>query len=162
MLRVLLIVLAVLAVLVLLVIALVVVSLKRVVRDLQVGLDDLRRETIPLLDETRSALSRAGTDERKTEALLDAATSLTGTADAATRFAYRMVTNPFVKVLAFFTGTKRAVSALGDRTAPGGRIDRQLRAREAVVARRKAIRVESAEATSRTSGPRVGGGGEGE
>jgi hypothetical protein len=145
-----LIVLGVLALLVLVVLAATVFVLKRVVRDVQRGLDDLRRETVPLLAETRSALTKATAEERKADALLDAATSLTGTADAATRFAYRVVTNPFVKVLAFFTGTRRAVSSLGDATAPGGRADRRLKAQQHAVAKSRAIVVSNVESTPRS------------
>jgi hypothetical protein len=149
MLKALLITFAVIAVLVLGVVAVIAFTLRRLVRDLQSGLDDLRRETLPLLDQTRTALSKATTEDRRADALLDAATSLTGTADAASRFAYRMVTNPFVKVIAFFTGTKRAVKALGDATSPGGRADRQLQAKRRDLARRRAISTPSVESAQR-------------
>ena len=85
------------------------------------GLADLSRQTLPLLADTRSALRRADGANRKTDALIDVATSLTGTADSASRLAYKVVSNPLVKVLAFFTGTRRAVKRLADATAPRGR-----------------------------------------
>lgn len=126
MLRVLLIGLLLLVVSIVLGLVAVVLLLKRVVKDVQAGLDDLRRETLPLLDQTRTALAKSSSEERRADALIDAATSLTGTADAATRFAYRMVTNPFVKVIAFFTGTKRAVKTLSNVTAPGGAASKRI------------------------------------
>ncbi len=149
MLKALLITFAVIVVLVLVVVLVVVATMRRLVRDLQSGLDDLRRETLPLLDETRTALSKASIEDRRADALIDAATSLTGTADAASRFAYRMVTNPFVKVIAFLTGTRRAVKALGDTTTPGGRADRHLQAKRRDLARRGAIPTPSVESVQR-------------
>ena len=103
------------------------VLLRRLARDLSsvaAGLADLSRKTLPLLADTRSALRKADGANRKTDALLDVATSLTGTADSASRLAYKVVSNPLVKVLAFFTGTRRAAKRLADATAPGQRRDR--------------------------------------
>lgn len=90
------------------------------------GLADLSRQTLPLLADTRSALRKADGANRKTDALLDVATSLTGTADSASRLAYKVVSNPLVKVLAFFTGTRRAAKRLADVTAPGGRTAKRI------------------------------------
>ena len=100
------------------------VLLRRLARDLSsvaAGLADLSRKTLPLLADTRSALRKADGANRKTDALLDVATSLTSTADSASRLAYKVVSNPLVKVLAFFTGTRRAAKRLADATAPGRR-----------------------------------------
>ena len=100
------------------------VLLRRLARDLSsvaAGLADLSRKTLPLLADTRSALRKADGANRKTDALLDVATSLTSTADSASRLAYKVVSNPLVKVLAFFTGTRRAAKRLADVTAPGRR-----------------------------------------
>ena len=91
------------------------------------GLADLSRRTLPLLADTRSALRKADGANRRTDALLDVATSLTGTADSASRLAYKVVSNPLVKVLAFFTGTQRAAKRLADATAPRGRTPRRSR-----------------------------------
>ena len=91
------------------------------------GLADLSRQTLPLLADTRSALRKADGANRRTDALLDVATSLTSTADSASRLAFKVVSNPLVKVLAFFTGTRRAVKRLANATAPGGRAARRSR-----------------------------------
>ena len=77
-----------------------------------IGLDDLRAHTVPLLADTRSALRRAEGANRKADALIDAAASLTTTADNAARLATKVVSNPFVKVVAFFTGVGRGVRRL--------------------------------------------------
>lgn len=133
-----------------------VASLRRAVRKLSaavedqgVELADLRQQTVPLLADTRSALRKADRDNRKADALLDVATSLTGTADAASRLAYRAVTNPIVKVAAFATGTKRAAKEMASPTPPPDR-RRFSSARSGSIRRQKAIEVES---TQRPQGP---------
>ena len=96
-------------------------SLARLARDVATGLDDLRRETVTLLADTRTALRKEQGANRKLDALLDSAESLTGTADSAGRLAHKVLTHPFVKVAAFFTGTKRAAQRMRKVTAPKNR-----------------------------------------
>jgi hypothetical protein len=91
------------------------VELERLVAEQAEELADLRSDALSQYLDTRSALQRAARDNRKADALLGAAASLTGTADAASKLAYRAVTNPFVKIAAAVTGTKEAAKEL---TAP--------------------------------------------
>ena len=86
------------------------------VHELSARLDGLRQQTLPLLADTRSALRRAEGVNRRADALIDTATSITGTVDAATRLAYSVVSNPLVRVLSFFTGTRRAAKRLRGAT----------------------------------------------
>lgn len=102
--------------------------LGRTVRELADRFDELREETLPLLADTRAALRRSEGAKVRTDALLDVATSLTSTADSASRLAYRVVSNPLVKVMAFFTGTGRAARRLAQVTAPGGAAQRGISA----------------------------------
>ena len=90
-------------------------ALLRTVRDLASGLADLRAQTLPLLADTRSALRKAEGANRKVDVLLETAASLTGTADAASKLAYNVVTNPLVKVLAWLTGGRRALARLAKK-----------------------------------------------
>jgi hypothetical protein len=90
-------------------------ELERLVDEQAEELADLRSDALSQYLDTRSALQRAERDNRKADALLGAAASLTGTADAASKLAYRAVTNPFVKIAAAVTGTKQAAKEL---TAP--------------------------------------------
>ena len=92
--------------------------LMKTVRDLSSGLADLRSQTLPLLADTRSALRKAEGANRKADVLLETAASLTGTADAASKLAYNAITNPFVKILAWFTGSRRALARLAKATEP--------------------------------------------
>lgn len=84
----------------------------------EADLDRMRREMVPLLADTRAALRRAEHANHRTDALLDTATSVTETVDAATRLAHRVVTNPVVKVLSLATGTRRAARRLAASTIP--------------------------------------------
>jgi uncharacterized protein YoxC len=78
-------------------------------------LRELQAQALPLIADTRSALRKAEGANRRTDALLDVATSLTGTADQAAKLATKVVTSPVVKVLAFFTGIGRGVRRLFSR-----------------------------------------------
>ena len=73
---------------------------------------ELRDQTLPALHEARRALKSVEGQAAKADALLDAATSLTLTADNASKFAQRVVSNPVIKVFAFLSGTKRAAVKL--------------------------------------------------
>jgi uncharacterized protein YoxC len=87
-------------------------SLRKTVQDLTDDMTALKMQTLPLLVETRTALRDASGANRKADALLDTAASLTETADAASKLAYAAVTNPVVKVMAWFTGGRRAIARL--------------------------------------------------
>ena len=75
----------------------------------------LREQTLPALHEARRALKSVEGQAARADALLDVATSLTTTADNASRFAQRVVSNPFIKVVAFFSGTRRAAARLRNK-----------------------------------------------
>ncbi len=105
--------------------ALVIRRLIGSVRELASGLDGLRQQTLPLLADTRSALRKSEGVNRRADQLIDTATSITGTVDAATRLAYSVVSNPLVRILSFFTGTRRAAKRLRNATSPDGAISRR-------------------------------------
>jgi uncharacterized membrane protein YcjF (UPF0283 family) len=98
----------------LLVIALLVslATLARSLRVLQREVERLERETIPALHDARRAVRQASGEVERIDALLASATSVTNTVDSASRFAYRTVSSPVVKALAFGEGTRRAVRRL--------------------------------------------------
>ena len=127
--------------------------LGRTVDELVVGLDHMRSQTLPLLQETRSALKRSEGSVNKADALLDVATSLTTTADSATRLAYRVVTNPFVKILSWITGTKAAASRLRMAVEPDGPVVKRIQRADDSVKRtkrrRNSIETNSEEAPDR-------------
>ncbi|MBV8949665.1 MAG: hypothetical protein JOZ99_02230 [Actinobacteria bacterium] len=87
-------------------------TLARSLRALHDEVERLERETIPALHDARRAVRQASGEVERVDALLASATSVTNTVDSASRFAYRAVSSPVVKALAFGEGTRRAVRRL--------------------------------------------------
>lgn len=69
-------------------------------------------EVGPLLADTRSALRKSDNRNLRADDLLQAATGVTTRADAASRLAYEVATNPLVRVLAWTRGVRRGLAAL--------------------------------------------------
>jgi hypothetical protein len=90
--------------------ALVVVlaSLARTLRSLRAAVEDLNRETLPLVADLQGSARRASADLDRVEDLVGAAESVTRTVDGASRLAWFTFANPMVKVLAFGSGVGRA------------------------------------------------------
>jgi len=86
--------------------------LARTMRALRAAADDLRRESVSLLTEMRSAVGLANRDLERADSLLGTAESVTATADSASRLAYLTLSNPVVKVLAFGSGARKAARHL--------------------------------------------------
>lgn len=96
-----------------LVFALVVLS--RTLVTLRLSIEELRRETLPVLDELQRTVTQANSDLERLDGLLDSATSVTNTVDSATQLAYLALSNPVIKAIAFATGTGRALRAFRRR-----------------------------------------------
>jgi uncharacterized protein YoxC len=111
-------VLAGVVVVLLLVVVWLVATVRRLAQSLAAtagALEELRTQAMPLIADTRSALRKAEGANRRADALIDVATSLTGTADQAARLATKVVSSPIVKLLAFFTGIGRGLRRLVGR-----------------------------------------------
>ncbi len=89
------------------------------VRELRRLVEDLRRETVPLVHQARVVVEEAATEMARVGDVLGSAEAVTATVDSASRFAYRAFANPVVKVLAFGTGTGAALRRLVGRSGPG-------------------------------------------
>lgn len=90
-------------------------SLIRTLGAVRVAVDDLRRVAVPLLTDVHTAVRQANGDLARVDGLLETAESITGTVDSASRLAYAAFSNPLLKVVAFATGTTRAVRRLRRR-----------------------------------------------
>jgi uncharacterized protein YoxC len=77
--------------------------------------EDLRRETIPLLADVHSAVREATGRLDQVETVLERADSISGTVDSGTRLAYRVLAPPVIKLLALANGSARAFRTLRDR-----------------------------------------------
>jgi hypothetical protein len=84
-------------------------NLGRTLRSLRATVDELRRETVPLVSDLRGTVGQANAELVRVDALLGKAESISTTVDSASRLAYLAFSNPVIKALAFGSGTARAV-----------------------------------------------------
>jgi uncharacterized protein YoxC len=85
------------------------VSLSRTLAALRQTIEDLRRETLPVVTNLQRVTEQANADLERVDALLVSAESISATVDSASRLAYLTFSNPVIKVLAAAAGTNRAV-----------------------------------------------------
>ena len=90
-------------------------SLTRTLATLRMSIEELRRETLPVIDELQRTVTQANTDLERLDGLLDSATSVTATVDSASQLAYLAFSNPVIKAIAFATGAGRAAKAFRRR-----------------------------------------------
>ena len=90
-------------------------SLSRTLRTVRGTVEELRRETLPLLTDLRSTVEQANAELARVDGVLERAESIGTTVDSASRLAYLAFGNPVVKALAFAAGTGRAARRLRRR-----------------------------------------------
>jgi hypothetical protein len=81
-------------------------------RSLRRTVDSLRAETVEMIGEMRAAVRDASYEVDRVDALLTTAEAVGENLDSASRLVRRTVQNPVVKVMAFSTGTRRAVARM--------------------------------------------------
>lgn len=94
-------------------------ALIRTLRTLAGVVEDLNRETMPLLSTLQGDAAKASAALDRVGDLVGAAESVTRTVDGASRLAYATFSNPLVKVLAFGSGVGRAGRRLRGKPAKG-------------------------------------------
>lgn len=102
------IIVAVASVLGVVVLVLALVSLTKTLSTIRLSIEEMRRETMPVIDELQRTVSQANADLERLDTLLDSATSVTQTVDSASQLAYLAFSNPIIKAIAFASGTARA------------------------------------------------------
>jgi hypothetical protein len=90
----------------------VVVAVNRTLASLRLSIEQLRRETLPVVDELHRTVSTANVELQRLDVFLDSATSVSATVDSASHLAYLAFSNPLIKVMALATGTAKAAKAL--------------------------------------------------
>ena len=85
-----------------------IVSLTRTMKLLRESVDELRRESLPVVAELRGTVQQANTELERVDNLLGTAESISTTVDSASRLAYLAFSNPVIKAIAFASGTGRA------------------------------------------------------
>jgi len=94
---------------------LVLVSISRTLTTLRLTIEEMRRETTPVLVELQRTVTVANTELEKLDGLLDSAAGVTATVDSASHLAYLAFSNPVIKAMAVATGTAKAAKALRRR-----------------------------------------------
>jgi hypothetical protein len=102
------IVVAVLAVVLVAFVCVALTTLTRTMRSMREAVEELRRETLPVLSHLEGTVVQANAELERVDSLLGTAESISGTVDSASRLAYLTLSNPVIKVLAFGAGTARA------------------------------------------------------
>jgi hypothetical protein len=90
----------------------VVVAVNRTLAALRLSIEQLRRETLPVVDELHRTVTTANAELERLDVFLDSATSVSATVDSASHLAYLAFSNPLIKVMALATGTAKAAKAL--------------------------------------------------
>ena len=92
-----------------------IVSLTRSMRLMRDAVDELRRESLPIVTELRTTVQQANNELERVDTLLGTAESISTTVDSASRLAYLAFSNPVIKAIAFATGAGRAAKAFRRR-----------------------------------------------
>jgi hypothetical protein len=109
------IVVAIASVVAVLLLIFVVVAVNRTLTELRLSVEQIRRETLPVVDELHRTVTTANAELQRLDVFLDSATSVSATVDSASHLAYLAFSNPLIKVMALATGTARAARALKRR-----------------------------------------------
>jgi len=88
-----------------------IVSITKTLATLRLSIEQLRRETLPVIDELEKTVTQANADLARLDGLLESASSVTQTVDSASQLAYLAFSNPIIKAIAFATGTAKAAKA---------------------------------------------------
>ena len=90
----------------------VVVAINRTLQAMRMSIEELRRETLPVVDELHRTVITANAELERLDGLIASASSVTATVDSASHLAYLAFSNPLIKAIAFAAGTSRAARAL--------------------------------------------------
>ena len=90
-------------------------SLTRTLQTLRLTVEELRRETMPLVSDMRVTVKHATGELERVDGILTTAESVGATVDSASRLFYLFFSNPVIKMLAVGSGTARAANRLRRR-----------------------------------------------
>jgi uncharacterized protein YoxC len=92
-----------------------VVALTRTLTAIRLSVEQLRRETVPVLESLQVTVARANGDLERLDGLLDTAQSVSATVDSASRLAFLAIGNPVIKGVAAAAGVARAARSFRRR-----------------------------------------------
>ena len=90
----------------------VLANLSRTLKSTRAAVEELRRETMPLLGNLRTTVDQANAELVRVDEILQRAESISATVDSASRLAYLAFGNPLIKIMALAAGTGRAARRL--------------------------------------------------
>ena len=90
----------------------VVVAVNKTLTSVRLTIEQIRRETLPVVDELGRTVANANAELQRLDPLLESASSVSATVDSATHLAYLAFSNPVIKAMALATGTAKAAKAL--------------------------------------------------
>jgi uncharacterized protein YoxC len=106
----------------------VVIKLARTMAITNNLLNDIRKETIPLMGRIQTTMDHINNEMGYVDGVLKSVEKIAATANSMTQAAQSLVTSPLVKVLSLGLGVQKAlgISPAGkDRTEPAGESDRE-------------------------------------
>jgi len=107
------------------ILVLAVQSLVATLRQLRETIDELRGESLPMFDDLRTTVTKAGDELERVDEVIGRVERVVATADVASRLTQRVLTPPLIKTAAIMKGAGRATLTL-----------RRGRTRKAIPARR--------------------------
>lgn len=90
------------------VLVLAVISMVRTMRELRTTVDELRQAALPMVEDLRGTVARAGAELDRVDGVIGRAERISTTVDHASRLTYRAFAPPLIKGLALVSGVGRA------------------------------------------------------
>jgi len=87
-------------------------SLVRTLRELRLTVDELRGSTLPMVEDLRTTVAKAGDGLDRVDGIIDRAESITTTVDNASRLTYKAMAPPLIKTISLVAGAGRATKRL--------------------------------------------------
>lgn len=87
-------------------------TLVATIRQLRGTIDDLRGATLPMVDDLRTTVDKAGDELERVDGIIDRAERISTTVDNASRLTYRAVAPPLMKTISVVAGAGRATLLL--------------------------------------------------
>jgi len=92
--------------------AVVFLNLFRVLESAKMMIDDLRKETVPLLSEVTTTVSSVNKELDRADGILESAGNIARSAERVSAVVEQTVSSPLIKIAAFGAGAARAVRRL--------------------------------------------------
>ena len=93
-------------------------SLTRTLQTLRTTVEQLREETVALLDDAHDAVREATIEVDRIDRLVGSAEKINDAVDGAQRMAYKTLASPVVKAMAFGSGVSRAAQRIREGEPP--------------------------------------------